>query len=202
MRIATFQAKREDRASLPLQILISEGFVFAVGESRVRHPRNFGVGLEKLCNGFSVAAVLLHTHGQCLHPAYGEESIEGGHRGPQIAQAHCMSVDRQREVPKRLLKSEAVVGRLREGQRRKLVVLGPVELATVHHRPPHRVPVPREELSGGMHDDISAVFEGTAQVRRRHRVVDYQRHPLFMTEVGNRAHVSDDAARVCEALSP
>ena len=52
-----------------------------------------------------------------------------------------------------------------------------------------------------MHDDVGAVLDRAQQDRRRHRVVDDQRHAARVRHVGERLDVADVAGRIADALA-
>ena len=51
-----------------------------------------------------------------------------------------------------------------------------------------------------MNDDVGAVLDRPAEVRRRQRIVDDQRNARRMRDVGDALDVDDNAARVGEVL--
>jgi hypothetical protein len=52
-----------------------------------------------------------------------------------------------------------------------------------------------------VHDDVGAVLEGAAEVRRWHRVVDDQRHPVAVRHFGQQLEVGDVAERVADRFA-
>ena len=52
-----------------------------------------------------------------------------------------------------------------------------------------------------MHDDVGAVVDRPQQDRRRHGVVDDQRHAMTMRDRGQRLDVADIAGRIADALA-
>ena len=58
----------------------------------------------------------------------------------------------------------------------------------------------REELGGRVHDDIGAVLDRPAEVRRSERVVDDQRQTRLMRDIGDALDIDDDAPGIGEVL--
>ena len=56
--------------------------------------------------------------------------------------------------------------------------------------------MPAEEFRQRVHDDVGAVVERPAQIGRRQRVVDDQRHARALGNRGHRLDVGDDPARI------
>ena len=81
------------------------------------------------------------------------------------------------------------------------LVLGPRELAAVDDRAADAVAVAAEVLGQRMHDDVGAVLERAAQVRRGHGVVDDQRHAVACAICGQRGDIGDVAQRVADRLA-
>ena len=52
-----------------------------------------------------------------------------------------------------------------------------------------------EELGRRVHDDVGAVLDRPAEIRRRERVVDDQRQARLMRDIGDGLDIDDDAAR-------
>ena len=52
-----------------------------------------------------------------------------------------------------------------------------------------------------MHDDVGAVLDRLQQDRRRHRVVDDQRHAVAMRDLGQRLDVADIAGGIADGLA-
>ena len=52
-----------------------------------------------------------------------------------------------------------------------------------------------------MHDDVGAVVDRPQQDRRRHRVVDDQRHAVPVRDLGQRFDVADVAGRIADAFA-
>ncbi len=57
-----------------------------------------------------------------------------------------------------------------------------------------------EEFGERMHDDVGAEIDRLAQIGRRQRVVDDQRHVGLARDLGDRLDVGDDAARIGDRL--
>jgi hypothetical protein len=92
---------------------------------------------------------------------------------------------------------QAVIGgvRLVEG-RETLGVVGPAEAPAIDNRAAKRGAMAAEELGQRMNGDVSAVVERLEQDRRRHRVVDHQRHAVTMRNLGQCLDIADISGRV------
>ncbi len=146
--------------------------------------------------------MLGHAQRQRLDTGEDEERIEGRHGGPQVAQAHHPAGDGEGEVAEGLGELHAVVAGVGIDQRLE-PVLGaqPVVGAAVDDHAADRVPMPAHELGQRVHDDVGAVLLGAAEVGRRQRVVDDQRHAGLLGDRRDRRQVDDDAAGVSDGLA-
>jgi hypothetical protein len=52
-----------------------------------------------------------------------------------------------------------------------------------------------------MHDDVGAVVDRLEQDRRRHRVVDDERHAVTVRDLRQRLDVADVAGRIADGLA-
>ena len=80
------------------------------------------------------------------------------------------------------------------------VFVTPLELAAIDDDAADRGAVAAEELRGRVDHDIRAVFDGAAEVRRRHGVVDDQRHAGFMRDLGDSFDIDQVHARIGEGF--
>ncbi len=87
----------------------------------------------------------------------------------------------------------------RLGDRREAAVR-PVERARVDDRAGDRRPVPRDELGGGVNDEVCPPLDRQAHIRRSERVVDYERRPDFVRDGRGELDVEHVAARVRDRL--
>ena len=83
----------------------------------------------------------------------------------------------------------------------ELLALAPVEEAAVDHRTTDGSAVAGQELGGGMHHQVGAPFDRSAQVGRGQGVVDDQRDTGISGELSQRLEIGDDASRVGQALA-
>ena len=85
------------------------------------------------------------------------------------------------------------------GERGELLV--PRELAAIDDDAADGGAVAAQELGGGVEHDIGAVLDGTAQIGRRHGVVDHQRHAGFMRDGRHLLDIEHVHARVGDGLA-
>ena len=67
--------------------------------------------------------------------------------------------------------------------------------------PPTELPCPPMNLVRRVHDDVGAVLLRLAQVRRRQRVIDDERHARLLGDGGDGRQVDEDAARIGDRLA-
>ena len=135
-------------------------------------------------------------------PVRMRNALKGDDRRAEVAQAHDAAGDGEGEVAEGLGQPHAVVAGVGVDQR-LVLVLGaePVEGAAVDDDAADRVAVAAHELGQRVHDDVGAVLLGLAQVGRRQRVVDDQRHAGLLGDGRDGRQVDDDAARVGDRLA-
>ena len=126
----------------------------------------------------------------------------GGQRRPGIAQRHDAAAPDIGGRPQRLGVDDAVVGRIGLVEQREARLVGdPVELARIDDDAADGVAVPADIFGERVHDDVGAEVEGAAQIRRRHGVVDDQRHAVPVGDLGQPLDVDDIARRVADRFA-
>ncbi len=80
------------------------------------------------------------------------------------------------------------------------LAIGPVECAAVNDHAADGCAMTTNELGSGMHDDIRAVLEWLHQVGCRQRVIEDERQPIFMRDIGDRANVQRIQARIADCF--
>ena len=118
----------------------------------------------------------LHAKRQGLDAGQDQERVERRQRRPDVAQAQHPAGDGEGEIAEGLVQHDAVVLGPRLAQHRVAVLARPVERAGVDDQPADRVAVAAEEFGERMNDDVGAVIDRLAEVGRRQRVVDDERH--------------------------
>ena len=76
----------------------------------------------------------------------------------------------------------------------------PVEPSGVDDHAADGVAMPGDALGGRMHNDVGAEFDRAQQVRRRHGVVENQRQPVPVRQIGQRTDIGDGGVRVGDRL--
>ena len=76
----------------------------------------------------------------------------------------------------------------------------PVEPSGVDDHAADGVAMPGDALGGRMHNDVGAEFDRAQQVRRRHGVVENQRQPVPVRQIGQRTNIGDGGVRVGDRL--
>ena len=142
----------------------------------------------------------LHAKRQRLDAGQDQERVERRQRRPDVAQAQHPAGDGEGEIAEGLVQHDAVVFGPRLAQHRIAVLARPVERAGVDDHAADRVAVAAEEFRQRMNDDVGAVVDRLAEVGRRQRVVDDQRHAGAAGDVGDRLDVGDDAAGIGDQL--
>ena len=196
---AALDAERQDRP-LPLrQILLRDVVVGARFQSRVLHPRDRRLPSQPLGHRHGVAAVRLHAEFERLDSLNEEERVERADAGSEIAQTLHARLNDVGQRPEHLGELHAVISRARLRDRRVLV--GPCELAAIDDDAADGGAVPAQELGGRLDHDIGAVLDRPAQVRRRHRIVDHQRHAGLVRDLRHRLDVEHVHARIGDGFA-
>ncbi len=142
----------------------------------------------------------LHAQRQRLDAGEDEERIERRQRRADIAQRQHAAGDGEGEIAERLVQHDAVIFRPRLAQHRIAPLARPVERAAVDDHAADRIAVAAQKFGQRMHDDVGAVLERLAQIRRGERVVDDIRHAGAPRDLRDRRHVGDDAAGIGDQL--
>ena len=176
--------------------------VLVVGQAGVIDPADLRVLLQELGNLQRVVADAVHAQSQRFDALQNQERVEGRNRRAHVAQRHdagtadvgsgaeCFGID------------DAVVGHVRFVETLELrLVLGPRELAAIDDDAADGIAMAAEVLGQGMDDDVGAVLERAAQVRRGHGVVDDDRHAMLVGDLGELFEVGDVAERVADRFA-
>ena len=75
------------------------------------------------------------------------------------------------------------------------------ETAAIDDGAAERRAVAAHELGQRMDDDVGAVLDRPQQDRRRHGVVDDQRHAVALGDLGERLDIADIAGRIADAFA-
>ncbi len=117
-------------------------------------------------------------------PCRNRNELNGLSAGPKSRSAFHARFHDVGEIAEGLVEADAVVAFARFQELREAAAI-PRKAAAIDNEAADRRPMTADKLGGRMHHDIGAMFDGTAQVRRRKRVVDHQRQIVF---VRNRRH--------------
>mmetsp|Transcript_38070 Transcript_38070/g.72986 ORF Transcript_38070/g.72986 Transcript_38070/m.72986 type:complete len:220 (+) Transcript_38070:739-1398(+) len=151
------------------------------------HPTHLGVELQPLGQLVGVGAVSLHAQRERLYALKQEEGAEGALGHAQVTQAlharleHHGTVGQAHGIAraKRVPVHQPVVpgGGLSEAGE---AALGPVEGARVHDDAADGVAVTANPLGAGLHDDVSTVLDGLANIAATSEgVVAHKRNLVF-----------------------
>ena len=152
-----------------------------------REPRRDGRG---------VLAMALHAQRQRLDPGEDQERIEGRQRRAEVAQSQHPAGDGEGEIAEGLVQDDAVIFRPRLAQHRIAAAARPVEGAAIDDHAADGIAVAAQELGQRMDHDVGAVLDRPAQIGRRQRVIDDQRHAGAVRDRGDRLDVRNDAAGI------
>ena len=142
----------------------------------------------------------LHPQRQRLDPGENQKSIEGRQCRPHITQAEDAAGDGKGEIAERFVQNDALVFGTRLAKHRIFFVPRPIERSAVDDQSADRIAVAAKKFCERVHDDVGAKIDWLAQVGRRERVVDDQRHAGLTRDFGNRLDVRYDTARICDRL--
>ena len=143
---------------------------------------------QMLRDGQRRFAMARHPQVQRLDALQQQERRQRRKRRPQRAHRFHARLHRESEVAERLVEDHAVIAARGLGHLRKIAV-APRKLARFDQDAAHRRAVAAEVLGERMHDDVGAVLERPAQVRRCQRVVDHERDAGAVRDVGERCDV-------------
>ena len=161
---AAAQTEREDRSEL-----------------RLADPRHLGARRQERRDRARVGDVALHAHRERLQAEQREPRIHGRHLRADVAQHFGSRAHQERVLAERLGEDLLMVSRARRREQRKASVV-PRELARLDQDAADRRAVTVDELRRGVHDDVGAVLDRPAEIRRRERVVDDERDARLVRE--------------------
>ncbi len=186
---------------MPTQIALRGGVLGVVGQSGVAHPRYLGVRLQVLRDGQCIGVDAFHAQGQGLDALQDQERIERRQRSAGIPQRHHPRAADVGRWPQGFGIDHAMVAGVGLVEPREALGLcGPVEAARIDDRAAQAGAVAAQVLGQRVHHDVGAVLERAQQEGRGHRIVDDQRHPGGMRDLGDGGDVGDVATRVADGF--
>ncbi len=195
------QAEGQQSRGAARQVLACQRMLRMVLQAGIGHPRHPRMGLQVARHRQGVGADALHAQRQGLDALQDQERIERRERRAGIAQRHHPRAADVGRRAQRLGVDHAVVAHVRLAQAREArLVRGPREPPGIDDRPAEAVAMPAQVLGQRMHHDVGAEVEGPQQVRRRHGVVNDQRHAVSMGDLGHRGDVGDVAQRIADGF--
>src|SRR5215203_773236 len=151
-------------------------------------------------NALRVPGVPLHTYWQRLQTLQKQERVEWAKRRPDISQVLDPGLDQVPVLAKGLVKADPVVPRRRLGHSGKIAVI-PWETSGLDDNSTDSRTVSANKLGRGVDDDIGAMLEWPAEIRRGEGVVDHQRYAGLMGNLGNSADVEHTDAGIADRLA-
>ncbi len=118
----------------------------------------------------------------------------------EVAQAFGARPHDERGLAELLVEDNAVISGIGLGQDRKFAGSAPVEPAAVDDRAADGDAVAADPFGRGIHDDVGAKLDRTAEKGRRERVVDQQRDFRLMRDVGNVRNIQHLEAGIADGL--
>ena len=152
-----------------------ERLVAIARQQRIVHPLDRRMRGQVLRHGQRRFAMPRHAQVQRLDALQQQERGQRRQRRTQRAHRLHPRLHREAEVAEGLVEAHAVIAARRLGHLRKLAVV-PRKLAGLDQHAAHRGAVAAQVFGHRVDDDVGAVLERPAQVRRRQRVVDDQRN--------------------------
>ena len=114
----------------------------------------------------------------------------------EVAQAEHTARDCKGEVAEGLVQHDALIFRPRLRQHWIAVLARPVEGAAVHDHAADGIAMAAEEFRQRMHDDVGAVIDRLAKIRRCEGVIDDERHARALGDAGDGFNVGDHATGI------
>ena len=198
--VAALDAEREHRAGAERQILLRQRAERTGCQPRVGNPGDARMSGKEFRHCVRVGDVPLHAEGKRFDAHERQVRVHRRERGAEIAQRDGARLGGEGEIAEILVEAQAVIRRLRFGQRREFFALFPVEFAGLHHHAAERVAVAAEEFRHRMDDDVGTPFDRAAEVGAGQRVVDDQRQAGRVRDRRDRFEVHHHAAGVGEAF--
>mmetsp|Transcript_7243 Transcript_7243/g.18419 ORF Transcript_7243/g.18419 Transcript_7243/m.18419 type:complete len:464 (-) Transcript_7243:43-1434(-) len=184
-----------------LEVLLVLGVVLQAG---VLDPRHLGVRLEVRGHLEGVLAVALHAQGQRLDALEELPGVVGRDAPAEVAQRHRQHAQfvrqRRQGFGQVVAPAQAPVRRVRLVEQRVLAG-APLEAALVDHDAADAGAVAAHPLRQGADDDVRAVLEGLAQVRRGEGAVHDERDAEVVRHRGDGLQVADLQRRVGHRLA-
>ena len=195
-------AEGQDARRATAHVLARQRVAGVIGQAGVIDPAHLRVPLQVRCHREGIGAYPVHAQRQRLDALQDQEAVERRDRRTHVAQRHDTRSTDEGRGAERLRVDHAVVRDVGRAEARELVrVLRPGELSRVDQRAADAGAVAAQVLGERVHDDVGAVLERPAQVRRGHGVVDDQRNAVPVCHLGQCREVGDVARRVADGLA-
>ena len=143
---------------------------------------------QVFCQPHGVGYVCIHAQAEGFQTLQEEERIERGQAGAEVAQLFNPQLGAEPVLTKVVPESQPAIAGHWFGHAWEPAVR-PVKVAALHHHATHRGAVASDELRGGMHQHVYAMFEGAAQIRGRQGRVHHERYAGGVGYFGQRLEI-------------
>ena len=201
VRRSSLYLEGEDGSAAVREVLLVQLVSRLGGEGRVVYGLYLRVLAEVLNYLQRVEYVALHAQGESLQTLKEYECVERRNGCARVTQEDSPDVCNECRRAYCVGEADAVIGRVRLGDPRICAGLLPVEIAAVNDNAADGRSVAADELCRGVYHDISAVLDGTEQVRSCKRAVNYQRDIVVMRDLRELLNVGYVGVRVAEGLN-
>ena len=183
------------------QVLLRQVVVGARRQVGEVHGVDLGALLEPSRDRARVGHVALHAQGQGLQGLVQDEGVGGRRVDAQVAHHLHAGLHDEGDLAVVARVHGAVIALVGLGELGELTGGRPVEIAAVHDDAAHGHRVAVHVLGGGVHDDVGAPLDGTAEGGRGEGVVHHERQARLMRRFGEGLDVQDCESRVGDRLA-
>ena len=182
------------------------------GQASIADPADFLVSLKPGRNSDRILTMARHAQRQGFTASHDHEGVEWRQSRAKVAQTEGTRSDRESDIDLCAIRAEwqraepfcegqVIIEALRRRHGRILVGMGfPIKAPAIDDHAANRIAVSANELGQRMDDDMRAMLQRAAEIRRGHRIIDHIDHAMLFRDRSDGRHVSDDATWIGEAL--
>ena len=197
---AALDVEGEDGSAAVGEVLLIQGVVGVIRQRGMVDLLDLGMVGQELDDLLGVLHMALNAQAQGLGTLQQQEGVERRDGRTGITQQDGADVGDESGGAGCISEGHAVVAGVGSGDVAVLAAGLPVELSAVHDDAAQRGAVAADELGSGVDDDVSAMLDGTDQVRGAEGVINDQRQAMLVSDGCDGINIRNITVGVAQSL--
>ena len=199
--LTALNLKCEDRAAAIRKILLIESMIRMLWQTWMINLGYLWILYQIINNLLGVFRVTLQAKGQGLSALQQQEGRKRRNSRTLITEQNSTNVDSKCSLAGSLSELYAVVARICLGNPRILATLCPVKVTAVHDNTAQSSTMTTNKLGCRMNNYICTMLNRTDKVWRAEGVINYQRQPMLVSQLGNGINIRNIGVWIAQGLN-